>query len=386
MVGGLVGENNFNTTAAVIEYYYATGNVTANYVVGGLVGDNNGSSSIKYCYATGEVNGVGIVGGLAGGNNDASIENCYATGEVTADEYNAGGLVAAIIGRGNDTIRNCYAFNCKVTAGEGDGYYGKGVGRVVGVDLEQHDKSGNIINCYANDAMKLFEGGAAILPIPGSTNHDGDDISYTDAINHASAKMVALFANAGSGAWVPSPYSASYIQDANLPILAAFNKTDFPNALQPPQVSDCNPIFQIWNWADLSYVRWLAENNKLSDYDEYVLMQDLGIPGQPETYGHGDGINAAGKGNTASTPCPYSGERANGYYGYENWATNVGYGSNTTQTTFSLEVGGTDATGIATITQADNVCWATDGSGWLPIGESNPFISSIFDGQNFVAN
>lgn len=90
-VGGLVGANN-----SKIEASYATGEVTGDYSVGGLVGWNG-----QYCdgifnsYATGKVTSAGDnVGGLVG-YNGGKIEDSYATGNVTGDSE-VGGLVGLI--------------------------------------------------------------------------------------------------------------------------------------------------------------------------------------------------------------------------------------------------------------------------------------------------
>jgi hypothetical protein len=101
-VGGLVG-NNFGT----ITNCYATGSVSGDVVVGGLVGDNHTKySTIANCYAAGSVSGDGAVGGLCGFNRSGCrITNCYATATVSGHEH-VGGLVGY---NDNGSIRNCYA-------------------------------------------------------------------------------------------------------------------------------------------------------------------------------------------------------------------------------------------------------------------------------------
>ncbi|HXF54376.1 MAG TPA: YDG domain-containing protein, partial [Hyphomicrobiaceae bacterium] len=68
---------------------YATGNVSGNDYVGGLVGDNSGLT--ENSYATGAVAGRDNVGGLAG-LNGVQISNSYATGAVSGSTA-VGGLV-----------------------------------------------------------------------------------------------------------------------------------------------------------------------------------------------------------------------------------------------------------------------------------------------------
>lgn len=87
--GGLVGNND-----GEIDRCYASGTVTGNEDVGGLVGFNyRPVGIIVNCYATSSVNGNDYVGGLAGGNSN-SITDCYSTGAVTAPagSANTGGL------------------------------------------------------------------------------------------------------------------------------------------------------------------------------------------------------------------------------------------------------------------------------------------------------
>jgi len=89
-IGGLVGENCHGK----ISNCSAAGSVGgARDRIGGLVGSNGGT--ISSCYATGNVSGDSFIGGLVGHNFDYItnlISNCYATGSVSGD-YNTGGLV-----------------------------------------------------------------------------------------------------------------------------------------------------------------------------------------------------------------------------------------------------------------------------------------------------
>jgi len=97
-VGGLVGVNYGTVTNC-----YATGAVTGYYYAGGLVG-YNGGGTVTNCYATGAVTGD-YVGGLVGANFYGTVTNCYATGAVTGD-VRVGGLVGYNVG---GTVTNCYA-------------------------------------------------------------------------------------------------------------------------------------------------------------------------------------------------------------------------------------------------------------------------------------
>ena len=86
--GGLVGSNGGS-----IDSSFATGSVTGEYhYIGGLVGDNNYEGYVNNSYATGEVSGDEDVGGLVGRNNSGNIVGCSSTGMVNGPR-NIGGLV-----------------------------------------------------------------------------------------------------------------------------------------------------------------------------------------------------------------------------------------------------------------------------------------------------
>ena len=105
LAGGLVGVNSWN--GGVISNSYAAGNVTvaggaASYNVGGLVGQSQGIGSgavIEYSYATGDVSGAAFVygsgdadvrvGALAGINNGNTV-SVFASGDVSASASGSG--------------------------------------------------------------------------------------------------------------------------------------------------------------------------------------------------------------------------------------------------------------------------------------------------------
>ncbi len=89
-LGGLAGYNN-NTVSAC----WAGGNVSGGslrHAVGGLVGEIGQPGFVSNCYATGEISADHDVGGLVGMNNKGTITNCHSSGKVTGIEY-AGGLL-----------------------------------------------------------------------------------------------------------------------------------------------------------------------------------------------------------------------------------------------------------------------------------------------------
>ena len=85
--GGLVGANTGDITAC-----YATGPVSGTEHVGGLAGINYLSGAIARSYSTGRVSGTERVGGLLGKSHDASVDAAYATGSVSGTRE-VGGLI-----------------------------------------------------------------------------------------------------------------------------------------------------------------------------------------------------------------------------------------------------------------------------------------------------
>jgi hypothetical protein len=97
LVGGLVGENN-----GTISYSYSLGNVTGEDIVGGLAGKNNGTIVNNYSSST--VIGKFIVGGLAGHNvKEGKIINSYSTGDVMGESATSG-----LVGMDAGTIDHSY--------------------------------------------------------------------------------------------------------------------------------------------------------------------------------------------------------------------------------------------------------------------------------------
>ena len=105
-VGGLVG---VHTPSPTISNSYVTGIVRGRYDVGGLVGRSYGTVSM--CHSTATVVGTGYnIGGLIGDNiNNGNVTECYATGNVTGDRQ-VGGLVGYHRNEGSTPIvANSYA-------------------------------------------------------------------------------------------------------------------------------------------------------------------------------------------------------------------------------------------------------------------------------------
>ncbi len=120
LVGGLVGDNLGTITSS-----YANATVTGqNLRVGGLVGAN-GRGRIRDCYATGNVTGQDSVGGLAG-SNQGSIVSCYCEADVVSYGRRAGGLA----GESSGSISNCYATGSVEGEDQVGGLVGSNTGKI----------------------------------------------------------------------------------------------------------------------------------------------------------------------------------------------------------------------------------------------------------------
>lgn len=172
-VGGIVGQNNAvisggrdqqeyanrTTTAEKGNYYkydvYNNGMVTGTTNVGGLIGDNAGTGTIKLAYNTGVVKGGTDVGGIVGSNEgvvdqvfnstapfDKEGKNIAAADLGVHGNTNVGGLVGVNAG----AISNAY------NTGNVDG--STATGSVVG----KNSADGTMTSSYATDTAKKLVG------------------------------------------------------------------------------------------------------------------------------------------------------------------------------------------------------------------------------------
>jgi len=145
--GGLVGVNVIGEDGqhGLVEYSHATGNVTGDSLLGGLVGYNAGGE-INDSYASGDVTGSGTRGGVGGlvGVNGGHISLTYATGAVTAtdpDSFGIGGLVGI---NGDDEVGNV---DHSWSSGRVTGF--DLVGGLVGINaIDSSDDEGGVQNSY----------------------------------------------------------------------------------------------------------------------------------------------------------------------------------------------------------------------------------------------
>ncbi len=95
----------FGYVSGTVQNLSVSGSVSGDAYVGGVVGENSGSSTVENCYNTGEVSGNRYVGGVVG-LNSGSVENCYNTGAVNSSGNRVGGVVGHNAADGN--VTGCY--------------------------------------------------------------------------------------------------------------------------------------------------------------------------------------------------------------------------------------------------------------------------------------
>ncbi len=142
VVGGLVGGNN-----GIVSDCYCSGNIAGDDCVGGTVG-YNWNGSVSNCYSTDSVAGKNDVGGLVG-INEGTLSNCHSSSSVTgwdsagglagtnkgsvANSYSSGVVtgrysVGSLVGSNDGSLSNSYS------SGSVTGWYS--VGGLVGVNSE----------------------------------------------------------------------------------------------------------------------------------------------------------------------------------------------------------------------------------------------------------
>jgi len=127
IVGGLVGANN-----GIVSDSYCSGNVAGDDCVGGMIG-YNWNGSVSNSYSAGSVAAKRDVGGLVGINGGA-LTNCHSSSGITGS-YSAGGLA----GINKGSVANSYSSG-SVTA-----WYS--VGSLVGIN------EGSLSNSYSSGSV-----------------------------------------------------------------------------------------------------------------------------------------------------------------------------------------------------------------------------------------
>ena len=115
--GGLVGDDAGSITGS-----FASGSVSGQNVVGGLVGNLEAGGSITQAYALGPVSGASQVGGLAGQVDGAAV---WVAGQYSTAEANYAGPAP-----GPATVSQTYATGAVTGSGQVGGLVGANAGSV----------------------------------------------------------------------------------------------------------------------------------------------------------------------------------------------------------------------------------------------------------------
>ena len=182
-IGGLVGIQDGDTTVSHSRVSGKIEESTKKGNVGGFVGTLAKGSSTKYCGADVSVevtgNGRGIaVGGFVGIGNGVTIdetliENCYATGNITGAEY-AGGFVGNISGL---NISNCYAKGDVSNSFVGASF--------MGTDAASNNYYGTVKNCYATGLVSDISSSAYAFAMQDTMNRSTIQNCYYNIQNTA---------------------------------------------------------------------------------------------------------------------------------------------------------------------------------------------------------
>jgi hypothetical protein len=182
-IGGLVGVQDGDTTVSHSRVSGKIEESTKKGNVGGFVGTLAKGSSAKYCGADVSVevtgNGRGIaVGGFVGIGNGVTtdetlIENCYATGNITGAEY-AGGFVGNISGL---NISNCYAKGDVSNSFVGASF--------MGTDAASNNYYGTVKNCYATGLVSDISSSAYAFAMQDTMNRSTIQNCYYNIQNTA---------------------------------------------------------------------------------------------------------------------------------------------------------------------------------------------------------
>ena len=173
-VGGITGENRGTTTgcAAACSVTVADGSC-----VGGIAGWHR-EGSITDCHSSATVTAMVYVGGIAGQSN-ATITACYSTGDVTATKNGDNSFVGGVVGYSTGAVLTaCYATGS--VSGEGD--Y---VGGVVG-----SNENGTVTACYWNGTVTGDNGiGNDMVGNGKATKVEGSTVTWQDAVEGMNAAL-----------------------------------------------------------------------------------------------------------------------------------------------------------------------------------------------------
>ena len=214
LVGGLVGQNDFNLGAGSITSSFASGSVTVgdSSVAGGLAGTSNGTivASSAIGAVTGGGNSVlgGFIGTLSFQNGPGEITNSSAQGAVTSTGPNS--VVGGFVGLTSGTISSSTASG--PVSGTSSSYLGGFVGTNLGL-IEQSTASGSVTGSGSNNIVGGFVG-ANFGSIDGSSA-SGNAASGADSAVGGFAGSNAQFVNFQPGSIPGSSFPVGTITNSS---------------------------------------------------------------------------------------------------------------------------------------------------------------------------
>ena len=217
-LGGIVGRSTANLTsctnsgvitnnAPMSGTSYTDDNETKYYFmqIGGIVGYNNGSSTVSYCHNTGSITNTGnsgaflLMGGISS-ENDGAISNCDNTGDVT-NSGNSGTTrylsIGGISGDVGAAISNC-SNGTSSAAGGTISNSGASAQDIQVAGVAAYNKGQAITSCYNKGAVTNSGNTASnrIVAIGGISGWSNDGSSFTGVCYNTGA-----ISNSGAGGY-----------------------------------------------------------------------------------------------------------------------------------------------------------------------------------------
>ncbi len=387
-VGGLVGRLGSNDVVAAS---YASGAVSGDDRVGGLVGDVGGA--IIASYASGAVSGVTNVGGLAGRlASGHSVTASYATGAVTRSSGSAdtiGGLAGAVTG---DNITNSYWD----TESTGHATSAGGTGKT-GAELRTPTAYGTAPSIYSawnvdvdgetgNDDPWDFGAGHNLPELKSVGGHQkGPDPvrSLATALNGGNIR-VTWTAPAETGAGTINGYEHRHSSDSGTTWTGWVFTPSLTFTISAPQAAttytvQVRAVSSAAHQGQTSSVTYTPETDYDSDNDGLIDVDSLAKLNaiRYDLDGNGSADDSADNGNyTAGFPNPVSGMGCpSGCTGYELTAD------------LDFDENNDDA-----ITETGDPTYWNGGKGWAPfageenIGSADGFRTTFEGNGNTISN
>ncbi len=260
-IGGLVGDNSAtitNSEANVTIYVSPTGTGSK---AGGLAGHNGGD--IDNCFATGDVTGNEYVGGLLGWHTNKLLTNSYSTGNVTGDES-----VGGLIGLAWSITEKCFS-NGNVSGNSA-------VGGLIG------NLPGYARNVYA--AGSVSDGGS-VGGLVGFYSGGGSPAEITNAYAYGQVSGSSNTGGLVGEIWESSsdaPITASYWDTETTGKSNSVGGTGYVTSAMI-KATNSVPIYEGWDFDNI----WTIQEGQSYPYFQWQVEEDIPYPPSPFAGGLG---------------------------------------------------------------------------------------------------